>query len=85
MASQWSHGSVASCWCRMPPAQIPTHLHTHHATSEAGVVAAMVETRKRAKYSNRDPSHLHPTSGGRDIGSFRPRHFSLCEGAWPQD
>ena len=49
------------------------------ATSEAGAVAALAESRKRAKYCNMDPSHFFHPVAVETLGTFGPETFTLLK------
>ena len=58
--------------------------YTASATSEAGAVSAMAEMRKRAKYSNLDPSHyFHPVLV-ETSGAFGPDTFPFLKELGPR-
>ena len=49
------------------------------ATSEAGAVAALAESKKRTKYCNLDPSHFFQPVAVETSGSFGPETFAFLK------
>ena len=49
------------------------------ATSEVGAVAALAESRKRAKYCNMDPSHFFQPVAVETLGTFGPETFTFLK------
>ena len=73
----WERGKLLVWDATCSDTFAPSYLAS--ATSEAGAVASLAESRKRAKYANLDPSHLFQPVAVETSGAFGPDTFDFVK------
>ena len=73
----WERGKLLVWDATCSDTFAPSYLAS--ATSEAGAVASLAESRKRAKYANLDPSHLFQPVAVETSGAFGPHTFDFVK------